>query len=170
MRHFASFLVGSFLLLALPDGRLPARASEGGVSFYIPGLKGPLAGFLPPPGVYFQNDAYFYEGRIGGGRTTAIGGNIVAGVKQSTFVNFATPIWVTPVDILGGNLAFSLTLPFGEPSVRANAVLDGPIIDRLLGRPVRLTAKDSTLNFGDPVLTGMVGWHSGNWHWTSVRR
>jgi hypothetical protein len=37
----------------------PVRASEGGVSFYIPGVKGPMAGFLPPPGVFFQDDAYF---------------------------------------------------------------------------------------------------------------
>jgi hypothetical protein len=145
----------------------PASAAEGGISFYIPGLKGPLAGFLPPPGVYFQDDAYFYEGHIGGGRNTALGGNVVAGVKQRTFVNFATPLWVTPVEILGGNLALSLTLPLGEPSVRANAVLSGPILNRLLGRPIGLTAGDSTLNYGDPVLTSMIGWHSGNWHWNA---
>jgi hypothetical protein len=85
-----------------------------------------MAGFLPP-GVFFRDDAYFYEGQIGGGRNTRIGGNVVAGVKQRTFINFATPIWVTPVEVLGGNLAFSLTVPLGEPAVRANAVLTGPV-------------------------------------------
>jgi hypothetical protein len=29
-------------------------------------IKGPLAGSLPPPGVYFEDDANFYEGRSGG--------------------------------------------------------------------------------------------------------
>ena len=116
-------------------------------------------------GSFFQDDAYFYEGQIGGGRNTRIGGNVVAGVKQRTFVNFATPIWVTPVEVLGGNLAFSLTVPLGEPAVRANAVLNGPIINRLLGRPLGLSASDLTLNYGDPILAGMIGWHSGNWHW-----
>jgi len=161
-----SALLGSagFAAAALPLST-SGFAAEGATSFYIPGLKGPLAGFVPPPGFYFQNDAYFYEGRISGGRTTTIGGNVVANVEQSTFVNFATPVWVTPLEILGGNVAVSLTVPVGEPSVRAGAVISGPIIDRLIGRPLSLRASDATLNYGDPVLTGMVGWHSGNMHW-----
>jgi hypothetical protein len=171
-RRFPRNRLGSALLAGagLAAAALPLStagfAAEGATSFYIPGLKGPLAGFVPPPGFYFQNDAYFYRGRIGGGRTTAIGGNVVANVEQSTFVNFATPIWVTPLEVLGGNVAVSLTVPVGEPAVRAGAVISGPIIDRLVGRPLSLRARDATLNYGDPVLTGMVGWHAGNMHWS----
>ena len=157
-------LCGALLLGAafLPSD---AFAAEAGTSFYIPGLKGPLAGFLPPPGHYLQDDFYFYDGEIGGGRNILIGGNLVANVRQTTYLNFLTPIWVTPVNVLGGNLAFSATLPFGQPDVRARAVLDGPIINRIFGGPLSRSARDSTFNIGDPVLTGMVGWHSGNFHW-----
>jgi hypothetical protein len=35
-------------------GASGALASEGGASFYIPGLTIPMAGFLPPPGVFFD--------------------------------------------------------------------------------------------------------------------
>ena len=30
------------------------------------GSRGPNAGITPPPGVYFQDDTYFYSGKIGG--------------------------------------------------------------------------------------------------------
>jgi hypothetical protein len=56
-------------------------------------------------------------------------------------------------------------MPFGEPAVRAGAVISGPIINRLLGRPLALGASDSTFNYGDPVVGSTIGWHSGNLHW-----
>jgi Putative MetA-pathway of phenol degradation len=49
--------------------------------------------------------------------------------------------------------------------VRAGVLIDGPIINRLLGRPLALGARDRDLNFGDPLATAALGWHSGNWHW-----
>ena len=146
-------------------GAAAAVASEGGASFYIPGLTIPMAGFLPTPGVFFDNTTYFYQGKLTSGRNTALGGNIVAGVKVDAKVDFATALWVTPLEILGGNLGFSLSLPFGEPAVRAGAVLSGPVLQRLVGRPVGSSASDSTFNYGDPVLSTMIGWHAGNWHW-----
>lgn len=34
-------------------------ATEGGASLYVPGLRGPMAGIVPPPpGFYFENDFY----------------------------------------------------------------------------------------------------------------
>ena len=36
---------------------------------------------------------------------------------------------------------------------------------RLVGRPVGSSASNSTFNYGDPVLSTMIGWHAGNWHW-----
>jgi hypothetical protein len=146
-------------------GASGALASEGGASFYIPGLTMPMAGFLPPPGVFFDNTTYFYQGKLTSGRNTAIGGNVVAGVKVDVKVDFATALWVTPLEILGGNLGLSLSLPFGEPAVRAGAVLSGPILTRRFGRPIGISTSDSTFNYGDPVLSTMVGWHAGNWHW-----
>jgi hypothetical protein len=143
----------------------PVRASEGGASFYLPGLSIPMAGFLPPPGVFFDSTTYFYQGKLTGGVNTALGGNIVAGVKADVKADFLTGLWVTPMEILGGNLAFSLSLPFGEPAVRAGAVISGPILNRLFHRPIGISASDSTFNYGDPVLSTLLGWHAGNWHW-----
>jgi len=138
-----------------------ASAAEGATSTYLLGFRGPMAGFTPPPGLYFENDTYFYEGKIGGGRNLATGGLLVTNVKQSTWLDMAMPIWVTPVQIMGGNLAFAATAPFGRPKVDANVVLDLP----RLNRPLGLALSDAELNFGDVNATSFVGWHSGNFHW-----
>jgi hypothetical protein len=79
-----------------------ARAAEGGVGVYLLGARGPMAGFTPPPGVYFQDDTYFYDGKIGGGRSFPNGGLLVANVSASTWMNLPTTIWVTPAKIFGG--------------------------------------------------------------------
>ena len=140
-----------------------AQATEGGVSLYVAGLRGPMAGFVPPPGFYFQNDAYYYYGELGGGRRLQIGGAVVSNVKQRAYVDFVTPIWVTPLEILGGNLAFSATVPFGNPFVSAGAVIAAP----RLGRAFLFKQRDQDLNFGDPVVSSFVGWHSGKFHWST---
>jgi hypothetical protein len=93
-RHLASVLALGVLGGLLAD---TAKAAEGGVSLYVPGLRGPMGGFVPPPGFYFQNDAYYYYGELPGARRLQIGGGVVSNVKQRAYIDFATPIWVTPL-------------------------------------------------------------------------
>ena len=118
---------------------------------------------MPPPGFYFENDAYYYYGELSGGRRLQIGGAVLSNVKQRAYVDFLTPIWVTPLEILGGNLAFSATLPFGNPFVSAGALIAAP----RLGRTFLFKQRDQDFNFGDPVVSSFVGWHSGKFHWTA---
>jgi hypothetical protein len=62
------------LMVALPLEDQAARAAEAATGVYLLGSRGPNAGITPPPGVYFQDDTYFYSGKIGGGTTLATGG------------------------------------------------------------------------------------------------
>lgn len=102
-----------------------AQAAESAVGVYLLGARGPMAGFTPPPGVYFQDDTYFYDGKISGGRTLPFGGLLVANVSATTWMNLPTTIWVTPAKVFGGDLAFSATIPtFGEPRVNAASGAD----------------------------------------------
>ncbi len=137
-----------------------AHATEGGAGLYVPGLRGPTAGIVPPPGFYFENDFYSYSGRLSAARPIAIGGAVVANVKAEARVDFMTPTWVTPIEILGGNLAFAVTLPFGTPRISAGAVIAGP-----RGRAIGFSQRDATFNVGDPVVSSFIGWHAGNFHW-----
>jgi hypothetical protein len=151
----------AFGATANPDagfGGYSAQATEGGTSLYIPGLRSPLAGVVPPPGFYFENDFYSYSGKLSSSTRTQLGGAVLSNVKVEARIDFVTPTWVTPVEILGGNLAFAVSIPFGTPSISARAVLAGP----RLRAPIGLSLRDSTFNIGDPVVSSFVGWHAGN--------
>lgn len=130
-----------------------ANAAEGGASFYLLGSRGPMAGLTPPPGVYYQNDFYYYSGHAGAGVDLELGGQLVAKVDGKIIVDMSTGLWVTPWQVLGGNLAFTATIPIGGPHI------DGEIV------PGPLSTSDSIAAFGDPVLGSFVGWHAGNFHW-----
>ncbi|MGM4992679.1 SphA family protein [Tardiphaga sp. 862_B3_N4_1] len=147
-------------LIAISIVPRPSIAAEGGTGAYLLGTRGPGAGFTPPPGVYFQDDTYFYSGKLGAGRTLPTGGLLVANVSQQTWINLPTTIWVTPAKILGGDLAFSLTTPFGEPRVSANLLVNSPRFG-----PIGVNAVDSELALSDFFINSFVGWHSGNFHW-----
>jgi hypothetical protein len=128
-----------------------AQAAEKGLGTYLLGVRGPMAGFTPPPGVFFQNDLYVYSGEAGGGIQLPFGGQIIANVEATAVLELPTGLWVTPWEIAGGNLAFSATVPVGS--------LD---VDASLGA---LPVSDDIFTVGDPVLSGFVGWHAGNFHW-----
>lgn len=159
-RRRAAF-IGTMTCLCVAFSNNTAKATESGASLYVPGFRGPLAGIVPPPGLYFENDFYSYSGRISATTPTQFGGAVLSNVKVEARVNFITPTWVTPFEILGGNLGFALTLPFGTPRISAGAIIAAP----RLGRAFGIKQRDATFNIGDPVLSSFVGWHSGNFHW-----
>ena len=138
-----------------------AHATESGASLYVPGFKSAVAGITPPPGFYFEADGYSYSGRLSAGKTTQLGGAVLANVKVQARAGFLTATWVTPAEILGGNLGFAATLPLGDPRVSAGALVVAPRFGRLLGGKMR----DSEFLVGDPVLTSFIGWRKGNFNW-----
>jgi hypothetical protein len=152
----AALLIGATVL----SQSQTAQAAEGGVGAYLLGSRGPMAGFTPPPGVYFQDDTYFYDGKLGGGRPLPTGGLLVANVSVQTWVNLPTTIWVTPAKILGGDLAFSVTSSVGEPRVNASLLVNSPRFG-----PLGLNVTDDNTRLSDFFVNSFVGWHAGNFHW-----
>ena len=155
----ATMLAGSLGLITAAD------AAEGGISFWIPGQAVPQAGLLPPPGVYFDTTGYFYSADFPAGKQTRLGGNVVADVKVDLKADFVTGLWVTPWQVFGGSVAFGVVLPYGDPAIRAGAILSGPLINRLHGGPLGRIVQDSGVTVGDPILSSSIGWNAGNWHW-----
>lgn len=139
----------------------PVMSAESLSGVYLLGFRGPLSGITPPPGFYFQNDAYFYDGRLAAGRSFATGGFVGAGLKSQLRVDLMTPLWITPVEIFGGRLGFSATIPVGRASVGAGALVSTPA-----GR-VGAALTDSATTFGDPFLGVTLGWSHGNFHWSA---
>jgi hypothetical protein len=137
-------------------------AAENGVGVYPLGLRGPLAGIVPAPGVYFQNDFFFYDGDAGASRPLPLNGNLVADVHAKMPVDIPTLLWSTPIPIAGGNLAFSGSLPIGGPSIDAGLGLTSPFLNSEYVR----NAHDAITTVGDPFLVSSIGWHAGDLHWT----
>ena len=92
MRHgLCASLIATAILLPMDQG---AHAAEAATGVYLLGSRGPNAGITPPPGVYFQDDTYFYSGKMGAGTTLATGGLLVAKVSATTWINLPTTLWV----------------------------------------------------------------------------
>jgi hypothetical protein len=140
----------------------PASAAEGGHGVYLLGLRSTAVGIAPPPGIYFVNNAYYYSGSASANLTfPAVGGQVVSGVKAKVPLNLASVLWSTPVQVLGGNLAFSALLPIGGPIVDVGGTVTSPF----LGSGISAARHGSIFSYGDPALTSSIGWHAGHFHW-----
>jgi len=156
----AASLLASALLFGLS---LPAPGAEGGFGAYLLGSRIPYAGIVPAPGIYFQNDVYFFQGDVSRSITLPIGGQLAAGLKATTWLDLPTIQFSTPLEIFGGNLAISGTFPFGTTSVDAALGLSAPGLPPIAA----ISSHDSITTIADPFFTSQIGWHAGNWHWTT---
>ena len=159
---WAAILIVCLALLALSAG--PSLASEGGSSFYLLGQRGQGAGILPPvEGVFFSVPNYFYSGHESGSQSLPIGGTVSLGVDADVYLALPTVLWVTPVDVLGGDLAFSATYVYGNADTTANLAVSIPgIVSGSVGD------SDNRWTSGDPVVGAMIGWHEENLHYLLV--
>lgn len=157
-RKAGLYALGAALAAAL--AAQPAQASEGGASMYLLGSGGPGVAVMPPiQGVFFANTVYYYDGKGGGDRNFLVGGNLVAGLKAKIVADFATALWVPTTNLAGGTLGLGAILPVGDPKVNVSAVITGP-----RGNSFNLSREDSQTVMGDPLLTAMWGWKSGDLH------
>src|SRR5688500_7836586 len=93
--------VGALCCASLPP--FEAQAAERATSFYLFGLRGQLAGIVPPPGLYLQTDLYFYSGEAGANRVLPFNGQVIADVHAKALINVPTLLWSTPQQNASGN-------------------------------------------------------------------
>jgi hypothetical protein len=126
-------------------------AAEGGSGVYLLGFRGPAAGVTPPPGVFFNNQIYYYFGAEANANFDLANDQVALNVDADAIIDLATAMWVTQHQVLGGNLGFSVTVPFGYLDISAQLA--------------NLTnISDDVFTIGDPFVSAFVGWHMGNWH------
>jgi hypothetical protein len=135
-------LLGAFLCSG------EAQAVEGGGSNYLLGMRGPLAAFVPKPGVYLTDNVFYYD--AGRDDLTPIGDRIVGNISAEALTNIAQATWVTDVDVLGGRLAFSGVLPYGNLEVGGNVAVPLP--------PFKVQQSDELTALGDAALSAVLGW------------
>jgi hypothetical protein len=127
-------------------------AAENATNFYILGLKTQMAGYTPPPGVYFTDINYFYAGSASGNAAKGITLRrlinpdapprrltIEANINLDADGEVAAPLllWVAPEKLLGGNVGLGVILPFGRKAIDVDidalATLTLPLINRTRG-------------------------------------
>jgi hypothetical protein len=81
-----------------------ACATEYGLGDYLLGYNLPMAGYTPPPGVYFSDTFYLYEGSANANITFPLGRNTAAGLSYNFLFDIDQVAWVTDVKVLGGSL------------------------------------------------------------------
>ncbi len=158
MRHGVNAALVAGAIFLSPGG--VALAAEGGIGDYLLGSRGPGAGITPPPGLYFQDDTYFYDGKLSGGRSLPTGGLLVANLSSQTWLNLPTTLWITPAKVFGGDVGVSLTTPFCAPRINASLLVNSPRFG-----PIGVSATDDQTNMSDFFLNSFIGWHAGNFHW-----
>jgi hypothetical protein len=132
----------------------PALALEGGTGAYLLGSRDTFAGIVPAPGTYLTENFYYISGT---GPTLSLGGQAI--------VNPDIDVWLSKLDIahffqgqvLGGTAGVVLSIPYAWGS--ASGSVTGAALQRF---------EDQNHGFGDPTLTGLVGWHNGNFHYSAA--
>jgi hypothetical protein len=121
-----------------------AKATEFGFGEYILGLTIPMAGYTPPPGVYFLDTFALYQG----------GGNHFPGTPPPSDVvaNFAIVGWFPDVKLFGADPGFAVTVPF--------------LSDRT--QTQRSNRVDDIASIADTEYSAILGWHAGEHHWNVI--
>ena len=115
---------------------------------YLDGAEGIMAGSLPPPGQYFENYSMYYRAD-----ESINFGYGVANIKLRECADLVRFVNVTDTEILGGNWAQQIFVPF----LRAEVSSDSRFIV-----PLRKTDTGLGNVIVDPFL---VGWHRAPFHW-----
>lgn len=138
----------------------PAQATEYGLGDYLLGYNLPMAGYTPPPGLYFSDTFFLYQGSASRNVKFPVGVNTVADVSYNFLFDITQVAWVTDVKVLGASLGFAALLPFGGERTSASLSVTGPFdITRQLGRTASIDA------LGDSAFAAFLGWDAGEHHW-----
>jgi hypothetical protein len=155
---FALLVAGSLTIAAAQS----ARADEGGVSFWLPGLFGSFAAVPATPGWQWTWLYYHTSVSAGGNVNFASGGQIRAGLEARADLGVFGPTYVFTQPVFGAQAAVSLLGIYGraEGSVQATlAIPNGPTISG--------QRTDSVTGFGDIIPQATLKWHKGehNYLW-----
>lgn len=133
------------------------RAEEGGTGHYLPGATATFMDVLPgQPGFGYGNFPIYYHGSAGRARSVVLGGQVAADAKVTIHGDISFLLYQTPWQVLGGQLATGIALPYLWLDVKAN----------VQAGPLRRSVSDSTSGLSDIQLFPlMLVWTEGDIKW-----
>ncbi len=139
-----------------------ARAGEGGVSFWLPGLFGSLAALPGQPGFAWTTLYYHTSVGAGGDKVFVRGGRFEAGIEgRGNAVGFG-PTYVFATPVFGAQASVSILGIAGHMDASIDATLTGP-----RGNAISGTQSDERAMFGDLYPMVNLKWNHGvhNFMW-----
>jgi len=147
MKHKLLFPLALAIALLAPA----LRAEEGAGGHYMPGATASFIDALPgKPSFVAANLFTYYNGSASASRAFEFGGQIVADVHATAYADTIVGLYQTPVQLLGGNYAAGIAIPF--VSLEVKGVVTPPI-------GLAFTKRDTASGLGDIMLLPfMLGW------------
>ena len=154
-KYTSAAFLGSFCA-ALALSSLPARADNGGLSFYLPGTFGSLAAAPLVPGWAYSTIYLHVAQSAGGGKSFAQGGSVVLGLNatadalvQGISYTFATPV-------LGAQATVAVLAAPGNIGVGIDGRITGPA-----GNTISGSTGDNRFTVSDVFYQGSLKWNQG---------
>ena len=128
----------------------PSEAVEYGIGEYFLGLEIPMAGYVPPPGAYFWDTFFLYQGSRPALDVSFVSNIAQAGYFISTDLANATFGIVATIPFIGdrNSVPFSFTNAAG------------------IGETIRQYAEIASI--ADTDYSAVLGWHAGDNNWCVV--
>lgn len=154
------FLMGQMIVFSvglLMGTVLESQAAERSGSNYFLGKGGPMAGVMPPPGVYIRDDLYSYSGDS----DDILLDSMVTeqDVSVASLMNIFSLCWVTDLKLLGGSLGLGAGFAYGTKEYKADYALSAGFLS------FDQQAKGDTSGFSDIGVGASLGWHKDSSHW-----
>jgi len=154
MAPLPAMLIGAVAALALASS--PARADEGGVSFWLPGQFGSLAAVPGSPGWSVGTVFFHLNADASQSKEFVLGGRVVGGLDADANLVFVAPTYTFETPVLGGQAAFALVGAYGRMSTAVDVTLTGP-----RGNAISFGASDATTGGGDLYPLATLKWNHG---------
>jgi hypothetical protein len=144
----------ALLMFAVALSSGTAHALEGGTGAYLLGSRDSFAGIVPGPGTYVTNNSVFMNAK---GPTLAISGIAVVEPEVDLYINKLDIAHFFGGQILGGTPGIVFTVPYAAGDLSGDLTAGG-----FAGG-----FKDKDGGFSDPIITPVIGWHSGKLHYSA---
>jgi len=149
----------------------PARADEGGVSFWVPGIYASLAAVPLQPGWTVNETYYHWQGQGGAdvarAREVTIGRfnptvtlNLSGNLNALADIVFGTAIYTFEQPVLGGQASVMLLGAYGRTDATVNATFSGTIGPLPFG-PFTRQDFGEAVGFGDLYPQATLRWNQG---------
>lgn len=137
----------------------PLCAEEGGSGHYIPGATASFIDeMLDKPGWAYVNQGLYYGGDFSGKKGLPLGINLEASVKATSFADVNAALYQSNLELLGGQYALILAVPYVWVDVDASGTLTGP-----RGNSLSKKKTDHDEGIGDIYLAPfLLGWKKGD--------